>query len=134
VEEIMKRPAKSYSFDAMVKFFIQYYQIPTKYDIEKLMTKLDNLEKTIASLKGKGHVRAKDISLKGTPKKTTSRSAMTAIDTVLGIIKRHRNGADIPTIKKKSGLDDKAVRNAIFRLTKQNKIARKSRGVYVVTG
>lgn len=128
----MKRPAKSYSFDAMVKFFMQYYQIPTKHDIEKLMTKLDNLEKTITSLKGKEDVRAKDTSLKSAPKRTAPGATMTAIDTVLGIIKRHRNGADIPTIKKKSGLNDKAVRNAIFRLTKQNKIARKSRGIYTV--
>jgi hypothetical protein len=132
VEGIMKRPVKSYSFDAMVKFFIQYYQIPTKHDIGKLMAKLDNLEKLITSLKGKEGVRAKDTFLKSTRKRTASGSTMTAVDIVLGIIKRHRNGADIPTIKKKSELDDKAVRNAIFRLTKQNKIARKSRGVYIV--
>lgn len=129
----MKRQVKNYSFDAMVKFFIQYYQIPTKRDIEKLMTKLDDLEKAIASLKGKGDVRAQDTSPKKAMKRTALGSTMTAIDTVFGIIKRHRNGADIPTIKKKSGLHDKAVRNAIFRLTKQNKIGRKGRGVYVVT-
>ena len=129
----MKRQVKNYSFDAMVKFFIQYYQIPTKRDLEKLMTKLDDLEKAIVSLKGKGDVRVKDTSLKKTTKRTAIGSTMTAIDTVFGIIKRHRNGADIPTIKEKSGLGDKAVRNAIFRLTKQNKIGRKGRGVYVVT-
>lgn len=128
----MKRQAKSYSFDAMVKFFIQYYQIPTKHDIEKLMTKLDNLEKTIASLKRQGYGPTKDKSLKSAPKRMAASSTMTAIDTVLSIIKRHRNGVDIPTIKRKSGLDDKAVRNAIFRLTKQNKITRKSRGIYTV--
>ena len=38
---------KQVSFDAMVKFFMQYYNIPTKKDIEKLMNKMDRLEKLI---------------------------------------------------------------------------------------
>ncbi|MBW2645428.1 MAG: hypothetical protein JRE23_04460 [Deltaproteobacteria bacterium] len=122
----MKKQAKSYSFDAMVRFFIRSYKIPTKRDIDRLMAKIDKLEKTIISLKGPGDTRAK------IQKKTSTGSTITTIDTVLGIIKRHRNGVDIPTIKDKSGFDDKAVRNAIFRLTKQNKIMRKSRGIYTV--
>jgi len=32
---------KSVSFDAMVHFFMKRYDIPTKRDIEKLMTMLD---------------------------------------------------------------------------------------------
>lgn len=32
----MKKQRKNYSFDAVVKSFMQYYQLPTKHDIEKL--------------------------------------------------------------------------------------------------
>jgi len=35
---------KSVSFDAMVKFFMKHYNIPTRRDIERLMTKLERLE------------------------------------------------------------------------------------------
>jgi len=39
-----KKKGKSVSFDAMVKFFLQYYNIPTRNDIIKLMDKIDRLE------------------------------------------------------------------------------------------
>ena len=39
-----KKRGKTISFDAMVKFFMQSYDIPTKKDVDKLMAKLDRLE------------------------------------------------------------------------------------------
>ena len=49
-EDLMqKRKRKQVSFDAMVKFFMQYYDIPTKKDVDKLMAKMDQLEKLIKS-------------------------------------------------------------------------------------
>jgi len=42
-----RKKGKSVSFDAMVKFFMQYYNIPTRKDIDKLTIKIDNLEKLI---------------------------------------------------------------------------------------
>ena len=42
-----KRKGKTVSFDAMVKFFMQNYNIPTKNDVDKLMAKLDHLETLI---------------------------------------------------------------------------------------
>jgi len=44
MKRIKKRPV---SFDAMVRFFIRHYGIPTKRDIFKLMTRLDQLEELI---------------------------------------------------------------------------------------
>ena len=35
---------KSVSFDAMVKFFMQHYNIPTKKDVDRIMDRLDRLE------------------------------------------------------------------------------------------
>ncbi len=39
-----RKKGKTISFDAMVKFFMQNYDIPTKKDVAKLMAKLDRLE------------------------------------------------------------------------------------------
>ena len=44
-----RRKGKSISFDAMIKFFMQYYNIPTRKDIDKLMAKMDRLEALIKS-------------------------------------------------------------------------------------
>ena len=41
---MIKKKGKTVSFDAMVRFFIQYYDLPTKTDIEKLNERMDRLE------------------------------------------------------------------------------------------
>ena len=38
---------KQISFDAMVKFFMHQYKIPTTQDVEKIVTRLDRLEKLV---------------------------------------------------------------------------------------
>jgi len=48
---------KAVTFDAMVKFFIQQYDIPTKKDINKLHTRLDRLEKMIRTTQTKSRRR-----------------------------------------------------------------------------
>ena len=42
-----RRRRKAVSFDAMVRFFLQRYKIPTKKDIAKLMARMDQLEELI---------------------------------------------------------------------------------------
>ena len=41
---------KSVSFDAMVKFFMHNYKIPTTKDVERLEAKIDRLENRIRQL------------------------------------------------------------------------------------
>jgi len=55
----------------------------------------------------------------------------TATDKILKIIKRSKKGVDVPTLKKKTGFDDKKVRNIIFRASKEGKIKKSGRGIYV---
>ena len=66
---------------------------------------------------------------KAAVKKTTSQT--TATDQILGIIKRFKKGVDVPTLKKKTGFDDKKVRNIVFRASKEGKIKKSGRGIYV---
>lgn len=128
-----RKKGKSISFDAMVKFFMQYYNIPTKKDIEKLVERMDRLEKVIkeSELYGKG----RRISTLNSSTKTTSasRSAATSSNTVLEVIKRFKKGVGFSEIQERTGLGEKKLRNIIYRLHKMKKIDRKSRGIYIAS-
>lgn len=56
---------------------------------------------------------------------------VTATDQILKIIKRSKKGVDVPTLKKKTGFDDKKVRNIVFRAAKEGRIIKSGRGIYV---
>ena len=89
---------------------------------EQMAKKMDKLEKS-QSAKAKAKPAKKRVTKK--PAKRT------AIDTILGVIKRGRKGADITTLKKKTGFDNKKIYNVIDRLKRQGKIKRTGLGVYV---
>ena len=122
-----RKKGKSISFDAMVKFFIQNYNIPTRKDIDKLQARLDRIENLLklqAPRKNAGTGKAREAAKK---------APMTALDTVHDIIKRSRNGSSFKDIQTKTGYDDKKIRNLIFRLNKMGRIERKSRGIYIAS-
>lgn len=116
-----RKKGKSISFDAMVKFFMHNYEIPTKRDVEKLIARLDRLESLLTTPPAPARSR----NSRGTVK-------VPATDAVLDVIKRSKQGLKFADIKAKTGFVDKKIRNIIFRLHKLNKIKRHSRGVYVV--
>ena len=118
-----KKKGKTISFDAMVKFFMQNYDIPTKKDVDKMMAKLDRLETLIKQSEvGVNNVRASY---------SRSRTALSAVDIVLDTIKHSRQGLGFAEIQAKTGFDGKKIRNIIFRLNKIGKIKRKRRGIYI---
>ena len=118
-----KRKRKAISFDAMVKFFIQQYDIPTKKDVTRLIERMDRLENLI---------RASTIGGKGGKSKQGG-SAVKSIDVVYDVIYEFDEGIDFDGIKAATGFNDKKIRNIIFRLHKLNKISRKSRGTYIAS-
>ena len=67
----------------------------------------------------------KAIPRKKAAKKTTS------TEQILKIIKRSRKGVNVPALKAKTGFEDKKVRNIIFRASKEGKIKKVGRGIYV---
>ena len=125
-----RKRKKTVSFDAMVKFFMSTYDIPTKKDISRLMDKLDRVEKLIRTT---AHSRKKQIigrnSIRG--KGPKGGLVVTASDEVFNVIKRFNNGVGFPDIQDRTGFGDKKIRNIIFRLNKLGKIRRKKRGVYI---
>jgi hypothetical protein len=124
------RKGKSISFDAMVKFFMQHYHIPSKKDIEKLNAKLDRIESLV---KESGAGKSKKVARAATPRAAASggQPAKTATEAVLEIIKNSGSaGVNFADIETGSGFNEKKLRNIIFRLNKMGKIQRKDRGLY----
>ena len=86
-------------------------------------------KKTVTNKTVKPKVTKKAAVKKIAAKKTAIQA--TATDQILGIIKRFKKGVDVPTLKEKTGFDDKKVRNIVFRASKEGKIKKSGRGIYV---
>lgn len=69
------------------------------------------------------------------PKKVPARAKkakkLTATAEVLKVLKGHKKGLDIPKLKKKTGFADTKIRAIIYRASKEGKIKRIGRGIYV---
>jgi hypothetical protein len=120
-----KKKGKSVSFDAMVKFFMHTYNIPTRQDIERLGARLDRIERLIVS-GGTGKIRRNTGGKAG-----TKQPIITASDVVLDVIRQYKDGVGFSEIQMQTGFGEKKLRNIIFRLNKLGRIKRKSRGIYV---
>ncbi|MBW2479480.1 MAG: hypothetical protein JRF38_05785 [Deltaproteobacteria bacterium] len=106
--------------------------------LEKLLTAYEPAPKAKKVTKKKTVKKAKVVkkapAKKAAVKKAATRkksTQVTATDKILRIIKRSKKGVDVPTLKKKTGFDDKKVRNIVFRASKEGKIKKSGRGVYV---
>jgi hypothetical protein len=119
-----KKKGKLVSFDAMVKFFMHNYNIPTKRDIDGITARLERIERLIAS-------SAVGKNRRGSDSATAKQPAETASDVVLEIIRRYPEGVGFADIKLQTGYEEKKLRNILFRLHKLNKINRRSRGIYI---
>ena len=105
--------------------------------ISKELTKLVNQIEKLAAALGKAE-KPKAKSVKTKPKaKAVSKKApakggkKTDTDKVLAIINRSKKGVDTATLMKKTGFDQKKVRNMLNRTYKQGKITRVAKGIYV---
>ena len=120
---------KSVSFDAMVKFFMQHYNIPTKKDVDKLLNKMERLEAMVQETVSRSKSDGKEVE-SGLP--AGAKPGMTASDVVYEVIAAAgAKGMGFLEIQEKTGFGEKKIRNIVFRLNKLGKIERKSRGVYM---
>ncbi len=109
-------------------------------EIKTLNQKLDKLLKGF--IKTEQTKAAKKPIRKTTKTKTVKRASAkkaaskkktaqpTATDQVLKIINRSKKGVDVPTLIKKTGFDDKKIRNILYRNYKQARIKRVGKGIY----
>ena len=109
-----------------------------KKDITVIGKKLDQLLKAVEKSETKvtkaskaKAVKAK--SVKKAPKAPEKKKALkvTATDQILNIINRSKKGVDTATLIKKTGFDQKKVRNILQRTFKQGKIKRADKGICV---
>ena len=68
---------------------------------------------------------------KKVPAKAKKAKKLTATAEVLKVIKAHKKGVDVPKLKKKTGFADTKIRAIIFKASKEGKIKRVARGIYV---
>jgi hypothetical protein len=130
-DHMTRKKGKSVSFDAMVKFFMQYYNIPTKKDVDKLMARLDGLEKAINSFEQYAKRRSRPSVKSAKATASDEKSTLTSSDLTLEVIGRFKKGVGFSEIQARTGFGEKKLRNIIYRLHKMGKIVRKERGVYV---
>lgn len=93
---------------------------------EKLSAAIAKVEKPKAKSvkpKTKAKAVAKKAPAKGRKKTDT--------DKLLAVVNRHKKGIDTATLIKKTGFDQKKVRNMLNRTYKQGKIRRVGKGIYV---
>ena len=105
--------------------------------ISKELTKLANQTEKLAAQLGKSEKpSAKSVQTKTKAKTVTKKAPAkvakkTDTDKVLEIINRSKKGVDTATLMKKTGFDQKKVRNMLNRTYKQGKITRVEKGIYV---
>ena len=105
--------------------------------MSKELTKFVNqIEKMAADIVKAENPKAISIKIKTKAKPVTKkapakRGKKTDTDKVLAIINRSKKGVDTATLVKKTGFDQKKVRNILNRTYKQGKITRVAKGIYV---
>ena len=106
--------------------------------VSKELTKLAKQTEKLAAALGKAEkpkaksvkttTKAKVVITKKVPAKVAKK---TDTDRLLAIINRSKKGVDTATLMKKTGFDQKKVRNMLTRTYKQGKITRVGKGIYV---
>ena len=105
--------------------------------ISKELTKLvKQIENLTAALGKAEQPKAKSVKTKTKAKAVTKKASVKAAkktdtDKVLAIINRSKKGVDTAALVKKTGFNQKKVRNILNRTYKQGKITRVSKGIYV---
>ena len=103
-----------------------------KKSLEKIASDLNKAAKQVENLAGKLEAKAKPVK-KAVGKKVSKQVAKqpTAADTVYKVIARLKKGANMATIKQKTGYDSKKIHNLVYKLKKLDKIKSEAKGVYV---
>jgi len=100
-------------------------------DLKRLTQRTDKMIRQLEKLEKKAQV-AKKPKAKAVKKVVVKKRAkLSASGTVLATIKRSRKGVDKASLIKKTGFEDKKIRDITYRLRKQRKIKRDRKGLYV---
>jgi len=93
--------------------------------LKKKITAKRKATKTVKAKPVKA-VKAKTAAVKKAPA-----GQIAILDKVLSTIKKSKNGIAIDKIKEKTGLEQRQLSNALYKLSKNGKIKAKVRGIYI---
>ncbi|MDA8141220.1 MAG: hypothetical protein M0036_21465 [Desulfobacteraceae bacterium] len=103
--------------------------------LEKLSTQVGAATKAAGGKKkrvAKAGKKAKAATKKkGAAKKAPTSGKDTVLDNVMDVIVKSRAGANIASLREKTGLESRQLSNALYKLSKKGQIKTVSRGVYV---
>ena len=105
--------------------------------ISKELTKLVKQTEKLAATLGKAEkpaakpVKTKTKAMAVAKKAPAGGGKKTDTDKVLAIINRSKKGVDTATLMKKTGFNQKKIRNILQRTYKQGKITRAEKGIYI---
>ena len=106
--------------------------------VDKIVVAVGKLEKPKAAKKPKAQAVKrkpvkKTVAKKVVVKKPAAKkpAKLTAVDTLLALIRKSRKGVDTATLKKKTGFIDYKIHNIVYKLKQQGKIKSVGRGVYL---
>ena len=100
-----------------------------KLKVDNLIAAVEKSEKATVTKASKAKA-VKATPVKKAPVKKKA-AKVTATDEVLNIINRSKKGVDTATLMKKTGFNEKKVRNILNRTFKQGKIKRADKGIYI---
>ncbi len=103
---------------------IQKELVKISKDLEKLSRLIQKLTASIPKTKGRGQKASM-------PKPVApQKGKKSGTQTVLDMIKKSKTGIAAGSLIKKTGFEDKQIRNILFKAWKDGKIERVGRGVY----
>jgi predicted Rossmann fold nucleotide-binding protein DprA/Smf involved in DNA uptake len=103
-------------------------------ELKKLVKQIENLTAAFGKAeqpKAKSIKPMTNAKALRTKKAPTKGGKKTDTDKLLAIINRSKKGVDTATLMKKTGFNQKKVRNMLNRTYKQGKITRVEKGIYV---
>jgi len=116
-------PKEYPNFESLISGFLSKLELATKSDVQSLMDRIDHLEQMIASV-----VSDSDSPLNRKVKGNISSHRIS--EQVLEILKNSTSPMTYAQLKDSSGLDEKPLRNVIYRLNKLGRIQTVKRGQY----
>ena len=99
--------------------------------VEKIIEQVEKLQPKKAAVAPKKTVAKKKVAAKKAPAKKAPVKSPTVIDSILNAIKKTKKGITIAQLKEKTEFNSKQLSNALYKLTKKEKIQATSRGLYV---
>ncbi|MFO7559897.1 MAG: hypothetical protein R6X10_13770 [Desulfobacterales bacterium] len=127
-EKLVKEVEKALKTTKTAKPKAAKKKAAAKKAAKKKVVKKATAKKAPAKKKTAKKASAKKASAKKVPAKKTS---ATAIETVVGIIKRSQKGVDVETLIKKTGYDAKKISNLVYKAKKRGDIKSGAKGIYV---